>query len=68
MVLQALCQQALQSEKFARAEIDELSGTNAEERRSRLHVERVGDVLSCRWEGVEAGSSGVRRCRHSLSW
>jgi PAS domain S-box-containing protein len=60
MVLQALCQQALQSEKIARAEIDELSGTNAEERRSRLHVERVGDVLSCRWEGVE---SGKLRCQ-----
>lgn len=56
VIVHALCQQALQSDQaMACGEIAEPSGANAEERRSRLRVVRVGDVLSCCWEGVEAG-------------
>ncbi|MFN7677063.1 MAG: PAS domain-containing protein [Cyanobacteriota bacterium] len=56
VVVHALCQQALQSDQdMACGEIAEPSGANAEERRSSLRVVRVGDVLICCWEGVEAG-------------
>lgn len=56
--LVALCHRALESDRsMAWAELDEPSGANAEERRSRIRVDRVGDGLSCTWSVAASHSA-----------
>ncbi|MFY8149592.1 MAG: PAS domain-containing protein [Prochlorococcaceae cyanobacterium] len=58
--LVALCNRALDSDRsMTWGELDEPSGTHAEERRHHIRVDRVGDVLSCSWGEQVARNSGV---------
>ncbi|MFN9644274.1 MAG: PAS domain-containing protein [Cyanobacteriota bacterium] len=55
VLLHALCQQALQSERpIASGELNECLGSTDEEHRSRIRVMRVGELLSCSWGGLDA--------------
>lgn len=63
--LVALCHRALESEcSMAWVDLDEPSGADTEERRTRIRVDRVGDVLGCSWSEVESNSSAHTLQRH----
>lgn len=63
--LVALCHRALESEcSMAWVDLDEPSGADTEERRTRIRVDRVGDVLGCSWSEVESNSRAHTQQRH----